>query len=182
MKVNTLASSVLPWAARRKALGWKSEVLNLIYRMFGPCCSKLWLHNQLYLCWFSSLAFYPEPHLLVSLQNKGQMEVKVTSEGGYPPPLLQWLMGNEDDVTNNTHTLLKQDEHTRLYSVNSKLNFSGNGNFSITFILKNEELGQEIRRNIDLFAGKTFCLMWHFDVQNERIKYELICLTYCIFV
>ncbi|XP_060781105.1 CD276 antigen-like, partial [Neoarius graeffei] len=97
-------------------------------------------------------AFYPEPLLHISLLNDGHMEVLVTSEGGYPSPSLQWLMGNVSDVTNDTYTQLRQDQHTRLYSVNSKLNLSGTINSSITFIMKNPDLGQEIRRNIDLFS------------------------------
>lgn len=99
------------------------------------------------------LAFYPEPRLHISMLNDGHVEVVVTSEGGYPSPSLQWLMGNESDITNDTLTQLRQDEHTRLYSVNSKLNLSGTVNSSITFIMKNPDLGQEIRRNIELFSG-----------------------------
>ncbi|KAM9476972.1 CD276 antigen homolog [Clarias gariepinus] len=49
-------------------------------------------------------AFYPEPRLHISVLNDGHLEVLVTSEGGYPSPSLQWLMGNETDITNNTHT------------------------------------------------------------------------------
>lgn len=99
------------------------------------------------------LAFYPEPRLHISVLNDGHLEVLVTLEGGYPSPSLQWLMGNENDVTNNTHTQLMQDQHTHLYSVNSKLNLSGTVNSSITFIIKNPDLGQEMRRNIDFFSG-----------------------------
>ncbi|KAF5890669.1 antigen like protein [Clarias magur] len=97
-------------------------------------------------------AFYPEPRLHISVLNDGHLEVLVTSEGGYPSPSLQWLVGNETDITNNTHTQLMQDQHTHLYSVNSKLNLSGSINSSITFIMKNPELGQEMRRNIDFFS------------------------------
>ncbi|KAM9477596.1 CD276 antigen homolog isoform 2-T3 [Clarias gariepinus] len=97
-------------------------------------------------------AFYPEPRLHISVLNDGHLEVLVTSEGGYPSPSLQWLMGNETDITNNTHTQLMQDQHTHLYSVNSKLNLSGTVNSSITFIIKNPDLGQEMRRNIDFFS------------------------------
>ncbi|KAB5582207.1 hypothetical protein PHYPO_G00184490 [Pangasianodon hypophthalmus] len=97
-------------------------------------------------------AFYTEPRLHISMLNDGHVEVRVTSEGGYPSPSLQWLMGNESDITNVTHTQLRQDQHTRLYSVNSKLNLSGTVNSSITFVMKNPDLGQEIRRNIDLLS------------------------------
>lgn len=99
------------------------------------------------------LAFYPEPRLHISVLSDGQVEVLVTSEGGFPSPSLQWLMGNASDVTDQTHTQLRQDQHTHLYSVNSKLNLSGTVNSSITFIMKNPDLEQEIRRNIDLFSG-----------------------------
>ncbi|KAL7876830.1 hypothetical protein SRHO_G00034730 [Serrasalmus rhombeus] len=96
-------------------------------------------------------AFYPEPHLHISLSSNGQVDLLLTSQGGYPSPSLQWLMGNTQDVTEETQTQLEQDQHTRLYNVNSKLNLTRGTNSSITFILKNQELGQEIRRNIDLF-------------------------------
>ncbi|XP_060781113.1 CD276 antigen-like [Neoarius graeffei] len=97
-------------------------------------------------------AFYPEPRLHITKLNDGHVEVLVTSEGGYPSPSLQWLMGNANDVTNDTHMQLRQDQHTRLYSVMSKLDLSGTINSSINFIMKNPDLGQEIRRNIDLFS------------------------------
>ncbi|XP_036420384.1 CD276 antigen-like [Colossoma macropomum] len=94
-------------------------------------------------------AFYPEPHLRINLLSNGQVDLLLTSQGGYPSPSLQWLMGNLEDVTEVTQ--LEQDQHTRLYSINSKLNLKRGTNSSITFILKNQDLGQEIRRNIDLF-------------------------------
>ncbi|XP_060781078.1 CD276 antigen-like isoform X2 [Neoarius graeffei] len=100
-------------------------------------------------------AFYPEPLLHISKLNDGYVEVLVTSEGGYPSPLLQWLMGNMSDITNDIHTQLRQDQHTRLYSVKSKLDLSGTINSSITFIMKNQDLGQEIRKNINLFSVRT---------------------------
>ncbi|MCJ8731083.1 hypothetical protein PDJAM_G00191870, partial [Pangasius djambal] len=58
---------------------------------------------------------------------------------------------------NDTRTQLRQDQHTRLYSVNSKLNLSGTVNSSITFVMKNPDLGQEIRRNIDLLSENGGC-------------------------
>ncbi|XP_062850949.1 CD276 antigen [Trichomycterus rosablanca] len=119
-------------------------------------------------------AFYPEPQLHISLLNKGHVEVLVTSEGGYPSPSLQWLMENEDDVTNNTHTQLRQDKDTQLYSVNSKLNLTVPVNISITFILKNEELGQEMRRNIDLFA--------QYGDLNKNEQSLIICLCLLGFI
>lgn len=97
-------------------------------------------------------AFYPEPRLHISLLHNGQVDLLLTSQGGYPSPSLKWLMGNKEDVTEVTQTQLQQDENTKLYSVNSKLNLTRGSNSSITFILKNDDLGQEIRRNIDLFS------------------------------
>ncbi|XP_060727646.1 CD276 antigen-like isoform X1 [Tachysurus vachellii] len=97
-------------------------------------------------------AFYSEPRLKISLLSDGHMEVLVTSEGGFPSPSLQWLMGNTRDVTNHTHTQLSKDHHTGLYSVNSKLILNGTVNSSITFIMKNPDLDQTIRRSIDLFS------------------------------
>lgn len=99
------------------------------------------------------LAFYPEPRLHVFMLNDGHVEVQVISEGGYPSPSLQWLMGNARDITNDTHTQLRQDQHTHLFSVNSKLNLSSFVNSSITFIMRNPDVGQEIRRNINLHSG-----------------------------
>ncbi|XP_066534421.1 CD276 antigen homolog [Hoplias malabaricus] len=97
-------------------------------------------------------AFYPEPHLHISLLSDGKVDLILTSNGGYPFPSLQWLVGNREDITDVTETQLKQDETTRLYSINSKLNLTRGTNSSITFILKNKDLGQEIRRTIDLFS------------------------------
>ncbi|XP_047668961.1 CD276 antigen-like isoform X1 [Tachysurus fulvidraco] len=97
-------------------------------------------------------AFYPEPRLQISVLSDGHMEVLATSEGGFPSPSLQWLMGNARDVTNHTHTQLSKDYHTGLYSVNSKLNLNVTVNSSITFIMKNPDLDQTIRRSIDLFS------------------------------
>ncbi|KAI5108360.1 hypothetical protein C0J45_1954 [Silurus meridionalis] len=98
-------------------------------------------------------AFYAEPQLHISMLNNGHVEVLVTSEGGYPSPALQLLMGNTSDVTNSTYTQLRQDQYTHLYSVNNKLNLTFSANSSIIFIMKNPDLGQEIRRNINLSLG-----------------------------
>ncbi|KAK3553944.1 hypothetical protein QTP70_015552 [Hemibagrus guttatus] len=114
-------------------------------------------------------AFYPEPRLQISMLGDGHVEVLVTSEGGFPSPSLQWLMGNGSDVTDHTHTQLRQDQHTRLYSVNSKLNLSGTVNSSITFIMKNPDLEQEIRRNIDLFSENG-----GFDQRQQRAGFIVL--------
>ncbi|XP_047665688.1 CD276 antigen-like isoform X2 [Tachysurus fulvidraco] len=108
-------------------------------------------------------AFYPEPRLQISVLRDGHMEVLVTSEGGFPSPSLQWVMGNARDVTNHTHTQLSKDYHTGLYSVNSKLILNVTVNSSITFIMKNPDLDQTIRRIINLFSENG-----GFDQRNQR--------------
>ncbi|KAL0178268.1 hypothetical protein M9458_027162, partial [Cirrhinus mrigala] len=40
----------------------------------------------------------------------------MTSDGGYPSPTLQWMMGTSD-ITNQTQTRLMQDKQTGLYVV-----------------------------------------------------------------
>ncbi|XP_035387132.1 programmed cell death 1 ligand 1 isoform X2 [Electrophorus electricus] len=102
-------------------------------------------------------AFYLEPFIHVSLLSNGRIDLLISSQGGYPSPSVQWLMGDKEDLTNVTFTQLEQDKDTKLYNMNSKLNLTSVINTSITFILKNEELGQEIRRNINLFSdGRNF--------------------------
>ncbi|XP_047668053.1 CD276 antigen-like isoform X3 [Tachysurus fulvidraco] len=108
-------------------------------------------------------AFYPEPRLQIFVLSDGHMEVLVTSEGGFPSPSLQWVMGNARDVTNHTHTQLSKDYHTGLYSVNSKLILNVTVNSSITFIMKNPDLDQTIRRSINLFSENG-----GFDQRNQR--------------
>ncbi|KAI5611767.1 hypothetical protein C0J50_1408 [Silurus asotus] len=119
----------------------------------NTCSTSTQLGNQKKRFRLKVAAFYPEPQLHISMLNDGHVEVLVTSEGGYPSPALQWLMGNTSDVTNSTYTQLRQDQYTHLYSVNSKLNLKFSANYSIIFIMKNLDLGQEIRRNINLSLG-----------------------------
>uniref|UniRef100_A0A4W4EBW0 Zgc:153911 n=1 Tax=Electrophorus electricus TaxID=8005 RepID=A0A4W4EBW0_ELEEL len=104
-------------------------------------------------------AFYLEPFIHVSLLSNGRIDLLISSQGGYPSPSVQWLMGDKEDLTNVTFTQLEQDKDTKLYNMNSKLNLTSVINTSITFILKNEELGQEIRRNINLFSGEFSSLL-----------------------
>lgn len=77
----------------------------------------------------------------------------VTSDGGYPSPKLQWLMENSD-ITNRTQTHLMQDTQTGLYIVSSWINVTDVTNSSLTFILRNKPLGQDIRREIQLYSGE----------------------------
>uniref|UniRef100_A0A8C1R364 Ig-like domain-containing protein n=1 Tax=Cyprinus carpio TaxID=7962 RepID=A0A8C1R364_CYPCA len=98
-------------------------------------------------------AFYSEPRLLFSLLTDG-VNLLVTSDGGYPSPTLQWLMQNSD-ITNRTQTHIAQDTQTGLYVVSSWLNLTGVSNSSLTFILHNKPLGQDIRRDIQLYSDKS---------------------------
>ncbi|KAA0718166.1 hypothetical protein E1301_Tti001240 [Triplophysa tibetana] len=98
-------------------------------------------------------AFYSEPRLQFSVLNDG-VNLLVTSEGGHPSPTLQWLIENSEDITNQTQTHLMQDTHTGLYSVSSWINLTEVTNSSLTFILSNNLLGQNIRREIQLSSDK----------------------------
>ncbi|XP_052468710.1 CD276 antigen [Carassius gibelio] len=98
-------------------------------------------------------AFYSEPRLQFSLLTDG-VNLLVTSDGGYPSPTLQWLMENSD-ITNQTQTHLMQDTHTGLYVVSSLINLTEVTNSSLTFILHNKPLGQDIRREIQLYSDKS---------------------------
>ncbi|XP_016090828.1 programmed cell death 1 ligand 1 [Sinocyclocheilus grahami] len=98
-------------------------------------------------------AFYSEPRLQFSLLNDG-VNLLVTSDGGYPSPTLQWLMENSD-ITNQTQTHLMQDTHTGLYVVSSWINLTEVTNSSLTFVLHNKPLGQDIRREIQLYSDKS---------------------------
>lgn len=77
----------------------------------------------------------------------------VTSDGGYPSPTLQWLMENSD-ITNQTQTHIMKDTQTGLYIVSSWINLTEVTNSSLTFILNNKPLGQDIRREIQLYSGE----------------------------
>ncbi|XP_065152023.1 programmed cell death 1 ligand 1-like [Paramisgurnus dabryanus] len=97
-------------------------------------------------------AFYSEPRLQFFVLNDW-VNLLVTSEGGYPSPTLQWLLENSD-ITNQTQTDIAQDTHTGLYNVSSRINLTEVTNSSLTFILHNKLLGQEIRREIQLYSDK----------------------------
>ncbi|XP_016364197.1 programmed cell death 1 ligand 1-like [Sinocyclocheilus rhinocerous] len=98
-------------------------------------------------------AFYSEPRLQFSLLTDG-VDLLVTSDGGYPSPTLQWLMENSD-ITNQTQTHITQDTQTGLYVVSSWINLTDVSNSSLTFILHNNPLGQDIRREIQLYSDKS---------------------------
>lgn len=96
-------------------------------------------------------AYYPEPHLDFTA-SPSDVELVLTSQGGYPRPSVQWLDDSGDDVTNKTVIHLLEDTHG-LYSVFSTLTLQGPVNKTFTFILKNKDLGQEIRRAITLHSA-----------------------------
>ncbi|KAL1262714.1 hypothetical protein QQF64_005453 [Cirrhinus molitorella] len=98
-------------------------------------------------------AFYSEPRLQFSMLTDG-LNLLVTSDGGYPSPTLQWLMENSD-ITNQTQTHLMQDTQTGLYVVSSWISLTEVTNSSLTFILHNKPLGQDIRRDIQLYSDKS---------------------------
>lgn len=107
-------------------------------------------------------AFYSEPRLQFSLLTDG-VDLLVTSDGGYPSPTLQWLMENSD-ITNQTQTHITQDTQTGLYVVSSWISLTEVSNSSLTFILHNKHLGQDIRRDIQLYSGKDFQNRRHFKM------------------
>uniref|UniRef100_A0A4W5NA99 Ig-like domain-containing protein n=1 Tax=Hucho hucho TaxID=62062 RepID=A0A4W5NA99_9TELE len=86
-------------------------------------------------------AFYPEPRLKFSTCASG-VELLLTTEG-YPRPSVQWLTSH-----------ISQDTQG-LYTVSSTVSLQGAVNKTLTFVLKNEDLGQEIRRNITFLSGNT---------------------------
>ncbi|XP_030628200.1 CD276 antigen-like [Chanos chanos] len=94
-------------------------------------------------------AYYPEPRLRFSISAHG-LDVFMSSEGGYPSPTLLWVTESAEDIANHTETHLTQDSNTKLYNVNSTLTLTGITNVSVTLILRNTELHQEIRRELDM--------------------------------
>ena len=98
--------------------------------------------------YLSVSALYSEPVLQFSVQ-PGSVTVLLTSGGGFPAPTLSWLQDHED-LTNSTETRLTRDTLSGLYNVSSTLTLKENSNATLSFILRNEELKQEMRRNIRL--------------------------------
>ncbi|XP_031436181.2 butyrophilin-like protein 8 isoform X2 [Clupea harengus] len=93
-------------------------------------------------------ALYSEPVLQFSVQ-PGSVTVLLTSGGGFPAPTLSWLQDHED-LTNSTETRLTRDTLSGLYNVYSTLTLKDNTIATLSFILRNEDLMEEIRRNISL--------------------------------
>ncbi|XP_065152450.1 CD276 antigen-like [Paramisgurnus dabryanus] len=98
-------------------------------------------------------AFYSEPRLKFICLIEG-FTLLITSEGGYPSPFLQWLKENSEDITTQTQTDITHDIQTGLYQVSSRINLTEVTNSSLTFILHNKLLGQDIRREIQLYSDK----------------------------
>ncbi|ROI15616.1 CD276 antigen [Anabarilius grahami] len=98
-------------------------------------------------------AFYSEPRLQFSMLTDG-VSLLVTSDGGYPAPKLQWLMETLD-ITDQTQTHIMKDTQTGLYIVSSWIDLTEVKNCSLTFILNNKPLGQDIRREIVLYSDKS---------------------------
>ncbi|KAI1895028.1 hypothetical protein AGOR_G00102050 [Albula goreensis] len=93
-------------------------------------------------------AFYTEPHLQVSSSPEG-MKLTLTSRG-YPTPKVQWL-------SKSGGALHKMDTHVQkdtegLYVVTSSLTQERGANSTLTFVLQNDDLQQEIRREFSLYA------------------------------
>ncbi|KAG7465941.1 hypothetical protein MATL_G00159520 [Megalops atlanticus] len=92
-------------------------------------------------------ALYTEPHLLMTASSHG-MELQLTSRG-YPAATVQWLNERGEDVTNSTVTHSQKDIHG-LYIVSSTLTQDRGANSTLTFVLRNEDLKQEMRREFSL--------------------------------
>ncbi|KAJ8289398.1 hypothetical protein GJAV_G00000820 [Gymnothorax javanicus] len=92
-------------------------------------------------------AFYTEPLLQVIARPQG-VELRLTSRG-YPSPEVHWLDAAGVELSNETQTELLRDTQG-LYTVSSRLSSERGTNSSITFILTNMALEQEIRREFSL--------------------------------
>ncbi|KAJ8287508.1 hypothetical protein COCON_G00001670 [Conger conger] len=92
-------------------------------------------------------AFYTEPHLQVSASPQG-VELTLTSRG-YPTPKVRWLDGTGAELSNDTQTELRRDAQG-LYVVSSSLTQGSGSNSTLTFVLSNQDLDQEIRREVSL--------------------------------
>ncbi|KAI1895029.1 hypothetical protein AGOR_G00102060 [Albula goreensis] len=94
-------------------------------------------------------AFYTEPHLQVSSSPEG-VELMLTSRG-YPTPKVQWLSKSGGALSNETATRFQKDTEG-LYVVTSSLTQERGANSTLTFVLQNDDLQQEIRREFSLYA------------------------------
>lgn len=100
-------------------------------------------------------AFYTEPHLQVSTSPQS-VELKLTSRG-YPAPKVRWLDATGAELSNGTQTQLLTDTQG-LYVVSSSLTQERGANSTLTFLLWNKDLHQEIRREFSLLAEAAIVL------------------------
>ncbi|KAL4624120.1 CD276 antigen-like [Arapaima gigas] len=91
-------------------------------------------------------AFYTEPQVQLTMSHQ-TVQLLLTSQG-YPEASLQWLDDKGQDVTNETVTQIKKDDRG-LYAVSSTL--IQKANKTLTFILTNKMLNQEIRRELGVY-------------------------------
>uniref|UniRef100_A0A8C8CXB9 Ig-like domain-containing protein n=1 Tax=Oncorhynchus tshawytscha TaxID=74940 RepID=A0A8C8CXB9_ONCTS len=122
-KVWDLASSVITWQRGLEVIHsfyYGHDQLDRQSRHYRGNASLMLDHTNLgdkgdYTCSVSTVpgsqkktfplklaAFYPEPHLDFTA-SPSNVELVLTSEGGYPRPLVQWL-DDRGDVTDNSHT------------------------------------------------------------------------------
>ncbi|XP_041710258.2 CD276 antigen-like [Coregonus clupeaformis] len=125
-------------------------------------------------------AYYPEPHLTFTASPR-DVELLLTSQGGYPRPSVHWLDDSGDDVTNNTVTNISEDTQG-LYTVFSTLNLQGQVNETITFVLKNKDLGQEIRREITLYSANERSSVEKGKISGDNRKTWIIIVPIVTFV
>ncbi|KAL0969208.1 hypothetical protein UPYG_G00223880 [Umbra pygmaea] len=116
------------------------------------CSVSTVLGNQKKTFQLKLAAFFPEPRQVFTV-SPSAVELLLTSQGGYPQPSVQWLDDRGDDVINDTVTHLSEDTLGR-YIVLSRLTLQKPVNKTFTFVLKNKDLDQEIRREIILHLGK----------------------------
>ncbi|XP_031436469.1 butyrophilin subfamily 1 member A1-like [Clupea harengus] len=120
-------------------------------------------------------ALYSEPVLQFSRQ-PGSVTVLLTSGGGFPAPTLSWLQDHED-LTNSTETRLTQDTLSGLYNVSSTLTLKDNSIATLSFILRNEDLKQEIRRNISLSESEG-----DFPKASQRMREFILLPVLLVFI
>ncbi|XP_064156994.1 CD276 antigen-like, partial [Anguilla rostrata] len=114
------------------------------------CCVITLTGSQRKSCRVKIAASYTEPHLQVSISPQS-VELKLTSRG-YPAPKVRWLDATGVELSNGTQTQLLTDTQG-LYVVSSSLTQERGANSTLTFVLWNEDLHQEIRREFSLLAA-----------------------------
>ncbi|XP_066573430.1 CD276 antigen homolog isoform X2 [Amia ocellicauda] len=96
-------------------------------------------------------AFYSEPHLEIKVSPQ-DVEFSLASQG-YPDCTVQWRNGKGEDIS--MHALTRNQQNADgLYSVSSSLAIKRRTNSTITFVLKNEALNQEITRELSLIPDE----------------------------